>query len=323
MRRGYLFLLFVPALAVGIACGHSYTSANDNAPKDAGTVSDVVTTPDGPVYAQPCPGGCLAMTPAGWTGPSAIVETALDAGPSTCPLTYPQREADTFYADAGAATDGGLAACACGASQPADPGTYNAVFYIDAGCTGSNVPALVAAKSGCSNRSSFGSMIVTNQDKFPCCEQPAQGAPPALEQTQVTSCAARITNACTDRADCIAVTTPDQPFARVCIHTDGDKACPNSDYPNRFVSYASVTDGRSCNACTSAPAGSACGVYGFFGTACGPPGVRIADDAGCVSLDVIDSVEALGVDDAGCAVDGGGVTGEVTSGAATTYCCTN
>src|ERR1700744_5352702 len=104
MRRA--FFVSVLGAAVAFACGKTYESSN--APDaDAGVEAGPIGAPliDSSVTdaapPPPCPAGCLAPPPTGWTGPTTVLETQLDARPASCPLTYPTRESDTFHADGG------------------------------------------------------------------------------------------------------------------------------------------------------------------------------------------------------------------------------
>lgn len=121
--------------------------------------------------------------------------------------------------------------------------------------------------------------------------------------------------------------TPEQPFARVCIHADGDLPCPSSDYPNRFVSYRTVSDTRTCNPCVATPSDSICVVGGNTSTqTCGvETGQPIVTTGGCTSLQGFGALGTLPDPDAGaqCNVDGGGRDGGIALTDAVTFCCAN
>jgi hypothetical protein len=118
-----------------------------------------------------------------------------------------------------------------------------------------------------------------------------------------------------------------EPGEKLCIHAAGTQTCP-TDYPHATVVYESITDGRSCSACTCGAVGSVCKpTVGLF-AACIDQLATLTADGSCFDLPAGGNalqVMATGTPTGGhCAVTGGGqLSGTVDLGAATTVCCQN
>jgi hypothetical protein len=83
--------------------------------------------------------------------------------------------------------------------------------------------------------------------------------PPAFERVNL-ACGLPVSAACAANPDCTAAPLPSSPFGRLCIHKQGDHACPGAGYGARFVAHQGIDDGRGCGDCAGEPAGGSCGV---------------------------------------------------------------
>lgn len=303
---------FLGCAVVAGAC-HLYSSSDNvapDAPVDAGAV----------LGSAACGVGCLPKAPAGWSGPSTILPVDLEAGAPDCPLQFPMREPDSMLVDAAAS-----AGCDCAPTVVNGKCSYTVKAFNSPSCGTllgtSTVEGLCHAFPANTQGFEFtGGFVATGNG----CLATTASALPAVDEQQLVSCSQRESTQCAGHDGCVAVEAPSAPFVRVCIHTDGDVACPSASYPNKVVSYTSVHDGRSCAACTaSPPATDPCDFFASTAANCGAGGNLQHDGGGChaavFAVDVGTTLHA----DAGCTVTGGGVTGSVDVASPVTYCCTN
>jgi hypothetical protein len=119
----------------------------------------------------------------------------------------------------------------------------------------------------------------------------------------------------------ICAVEPAEPFGpAVCIHKDGDEACPEG-FPARTLVYAEFADTRSCTACNcGAPSGISCPINTFAG-ACGNMGIPLAPGNVCDN-DNYYYVARLGPAIGGsCPVSGGEPSGSLDPISPITVCC--
>ena len=119
----------------------------------------------------------------------------------------------------------------------------------------------------------------------------------------------------------ICAVKPSEPFGpAVCIHKDGDEACPDG-FPARTLVYGDFTDTRSCAACTcAAPSGIACPINTYAG-ACGNMGITL-DQGGVCDNDNYYSIARLGPAAGGsCPPSGGEPSGGLEPISPITVCC--
>jgi hypothetical protein len=154
--------------------------------------------------------------------------------------------------------------------------------------------------------------------------------PPHAFQKVEVACGLAAQTTCAGNAKCITTPEPDQSaFARLCIHKDGDVACPSEDYTARLVGYKKVDDTRACTTCAATPQGGSCGTnYGLrgdtgtCGTKFGASDTLAADTcyaysgAGTV-IDISKSTPGAPT----CTPSGGAAAGAATSIEPVTYCC--
>jgi hypothetical protein len=284
-----------------------------------------------------CPTGCLPPAPADWKGPSAIYDGAESGKPTDCPATYPTKEIDTAYYKMTSSP----ATCDCGAAQVSGRTcSASVVAYTSGDCSG------LGAKQG--TASSTSGLCLVTLDEAPtagsyvtykvatpvltagACSFPnAKTTKPALTFEKVeVACGLPQATQCAGRADCVATPVPDQPFTRLCIHRDGDFACPSEDYKQRFVAHKKITDTRECSACTATPVGGACGTK--WGTSANqsncagmvPPTDKNVDQ--CYSYPgkgTHVNILSMGPTAPTCTPAGGVPTGEAKTEEPVTFCC--
>ena len=278
-----------------------------------------------------CPAGCLPPAPSGWTGPSVTYDGPDATKPTACPSPYTQLELE-----ANQNTTAPAAVCDCGAASfTGAKCTANVELWGTTGCNiGATLLEGVASSAGAcltvTNGTRAGLLVSTPMLDRGTCTFPAPTKtlpPPTFDKTEL-ACGLAQPAACTGRADCVASPTPPSPFTRVCIHKDGDQPCPSADFSKRFVAFKSLTDTRTCTACSGATAGGACGTaWGFTNTAaqCGvvvPPTTHQA--GACVSNPGVGAhvnIGAMAPSGITCSPTGGTPTGTVVESEAVTFCC--
>ena len=271
-----------------------------------------------------CPAGCLPPAPAGWTGPSAVYDGPSGTKPAACPAQY---EVAVLEAHQGLAA--APAVCSCGTPKFEDQTCKTVAEYWNAPeCTG---------------------FAVKREGEYPYskCIGPAAGVqsmrvlpavysgtcsfdtpsktlpPPVFEKTQV-ACGLAAPAACAGRPECTTTPAPDAPFTRVCIHKDGDHACPSLDYAVRFVSHRGTSDTRDCTPCGKATAKGTCGtgLSTWDGLDC--TGVKVAIVANtCYPQTIYVDLNGTAPVDPTCEPEPGGnqPTGELAPKDPVTFCC--
>jgi hypothetical protein len=242
--------------------------------------SDAIALPDvldeAPAHCAADEYQCIPAIPAGWQGPFEVYRGA--APPSDCsPNFFPSYRGNEGV-DAGPAACG----CACATASGVDCSPVVANFYVSTagitGCTSLGKCTSVALPTGecipnvnasslCS--SLLGSTLVTfgasSADGGSCAPVPSVTLPDAGWSITTQACVSMVALA---RADCPlgqqCAPKPASPFpdSSLCIAQVGNVPCPNSDYPNRSVSFGGLGDGRHCAACSCGPVtGSTCTGY--------------------------------------------------------------
>ncbi len=272
MKHRVLFLLgiAVSSLVGVVACvGDAPTTtppttndaaANDAAANDTGTAADAGPPDVAPVG---CPAGCLPLAPAGWIGPSAVFDGPTAKKPTACPNdTYTQKELDGLQ---GVSSD--PAVCNCGAPtfQGASCTAVAVDYYSDSTCTNAQLNLGTWANGDCKAPGSTPNGYVkfgtpTLADAGTCAfPNPTKTVPAPSYTAENVSCGSPSATTCPANAKCAATPVPAAPFNRVCIHQDGDVACPAvAEYQKRFVTYRNLDDTRACSACTGTAAAAGC-----------------------------------------------------------------
>lgn len=195
------------------------------------------------------------------------------------PYTLPEVEAH-------AGLNAAPAACGCG--EPVVEGarcTANVRLWATNTCN-SGTPLLdgVVASDGCHVVRTFRSHLDLSQPAFKqgTCTFPSETktVPPSTVEKMHVACGLPQVASCAARADCVAAPLPTAPFARLCIHKEGEELCPSADYAKRFVAYKTIDDQRGCSACSASIDGGKCGTqYGVGGCDAGTsPTTRDYDD---------------------------------------------
>jgi hypothetical protein len=277
-----------------------------------------------------CPLGCLPPAPSGWTGPSAVYDGPSSTKPAACPATYTQKELEAFQG-----MDAGAAQCNCGAPTFTSYCSAFFVGYSTSGCTGLGTAetaftTTAAGLTTCSEISEGVSKIVISPPELTLdtCTFPSSTStlPDAGFTAQQVSCGLPQNAACATSSVCVATPVPDAPFTRLCIHKDGDTACPSADYSQRFVSNKNISDSRSCTACSGTPADAGtCGTT--IGVATDVPTCMATPPSGypvntCVvgvaGHAVGGNIAPTGLD---CLQDGGAPGGTIAATDPVTFCC--
>lgn len=277
-----------------------------------------------------CPLGCLPPAPPGWAGPSATYDGAESGKPTDCPTPYTQKVVEAHVGMTAAP-----ATCACGAPTvtgrrcTATIGTYN-----DASCTSPSFAEPAASSTGGCVQTLTGKgayyrvdapKIVNGTCTFPAATKDVPA--PSFQRVQV-SCGLPQAAACDTRPDCVASPVPAQPFTRLCIHKDGDEACPSQDYAVKFIAFKQLDDKRTCTACTATATGGACGTtWGEAAdqTQCTSGAAANGRTAGtCYNyggIGTLVDIRAMGPSAATCTPSGGQPDQTATSIQPVTYCC--
>lgn len=279
-QRWLFSLLVLSAFAAGfLACvGADYMEA-PRALADASPVDDGGTLASDAAAARFCPIGCLAPAPAGWMGPSAVLDREGIVTPlPACPPAYPQREVEAQepVADAGAQ-------CSCVATPATCRHDVELVASPQTACSGAGTkltPGKVDYDGGSSCQvleipPLANSMTIDPTPKLVlgCTVQTTAPLPAkSLVRASVVACGLPQQGACAveNRTDCIGAPTP-SPFGRLCIHKAGDEKCPSADYAVRKVVYRAIRDDRACS-CERTGSCAPGGAAAFGAGACSPSG---------------------------------------------------
>jgi hypothetical protein len=322
--------VFAPACQaiVGIEERGEATPIEDAGSGDAPSDGPPVLDPDAAPPAG-CPVDCLPPAPIGWTGPSATYDGPAAEKPAGCPALYTQKLLDAHVGMTAAP-----ATCTCGAAvTPGRRCDADVVTWVNAGCNLSPIPQGVASTTGAclvtaDTMNAFYTVMPATLVPGTCTFPAASTTlPPAAFEKVQTVCGLPQTIACGDRADCTATPAPGAPYARVCIHKDGNVSCPSADYAQRFVAHKNVDDTRACTACSATPTGGSCGAQ--WGTS--------ANQMQCASQVPFNrtvltcypylgpgthvNIGAMGPSAPTCTPSGGVATGVATSIEPVTFCC--
>jgi hypothetical protein len=280
-----------------------------------------------------CPTGCLPPAPADWKGPSATYDGAESTKPTACPTAYSKSELETHQGMTAAA-----ATCACGA--PVVTGrkcTASVVAYADLclnvgtklGTADSSLGQcfVTAGGGGAADYKVATPILVPGTCTYPNANttKPA----PSFQKVEVVCSQPQIAE-CAGRPECITTPAPDQPFGRLCIHKEGEHACPAADYAVRFVAYKTIDDTRACTACTATPTGGACGAkWGqrFKQQDCSGMTLFPNDKDANACIDgyadgILIDIRGMGPTTGGdCGASGGTASGTASSIEPVTFCC--
>lgn len=339
MKRFTMGIVCLMACGLGPACQpivgiEDRTEATGDA-VDAG--SDAACPPGATDCLEPdaeppagCPTGCLPPAPEGWTGPSATYDGAESGKPADCagagPYTVKEVEAHV-----GMTAE--PATCTCGEAVPAARRCEaDIVHWNNSACSSGSLlygTASTAVACTMTGGSAGGYYSVDNVKLVAgtCTFPNATTTRPPRAFTKVElACGLPQPAACGGRADCTSAPTPGGAFARVCIHKNGDVACPSQDYANRFVAYKRTDDTRACTACAATPTGGSCGTAWTTANAaqCGAvflPADKAAGTCYPYPGPVHVSIAGMQPSPPTCTPSGGAPTGTVTSSEPVTFCC--
>ncbi|MEO8800991.1 MAG: hypothetical protein ABI551_24070 [Polyangiaceae bacterium] len=306
----------------------------NNTAGDSGVASDALTPPSDSGLASDaapslgCPLGCLPPAPSGWAGPSALYDGPSATAPTACPPTYIQKEIDAFQDVTAAA-----AQCSCG--TPAFNGaicTTPIVTHVETGCT-----ALGLLQADLTNAASCVTLQNSGHLEVPTPTLTTRGTcsfPTATTTLQDAgigtvdlACGLPQNAICADAPACVATPVPDAPFTRLCIHHEGDVACPSVDYAKRIVAHTGLSDTRSCSACEGSTSGGGCGnkwgIAASMGACMASPPSDLTTGTCTTASYGIGAVVGVSIAPSGitCLGDGGAPAGAVTTTDPVTFCC--
>jgi hypothetical protein len=318
-------------------------SGSDAVTNDAIALPDVID--EAPAHCSTDQFECIPPIPTGWEGPFEVYKGT--APPTACsPNFFPSFQGGQDL-DAGPASCG----CTCGNASGVQCSPVTASFYVSTAgitgctsvghCTNVSLPSGqcvtdVNASSECS--SLLGSTLFTvsasTADGGSCAPIPTTAVPPTGWATTTRACVSTVALA---QVDCpsgsVCAPKPDAPYAdsTLCIAASGDVPCPAANYTNRTVSYASVSDGRRCAACTCGPVtGSSCKGYvqvtptpAAGGTSCSGNYVQYVLPQSCTGgiQQPGDFMATVAPQGGSCAASVPLPTGTATAAAPTTFCC--
>lgn len=300
----------------------------ENAADDAGTVADATSGNDVGTTTT-CPSGCLPIAPDGWAGPSAVYAGPPASQPISCPAPYGQFEVEAIQG-----VTAGPATCECGAATfQGATCSARVESWSASGCSGLATlegAITVPGERGCLTTSDDGYLKVTAPvlDAGTCTFPSATTTlPDASIAEEDIACGLAPSTACAGGATCITAPSPDAPFTKLCIHKDGDVACPTADYAARFVAYRETSDTRSCSPCEGKVTGGTCGIS--WGTSAGvvqcaatPPTGFTTESCGGGPYSAGTVVGgAIGPSGLACARTGGAPQGAATPTNPITFCC--
>jgi hypothetical protein len=277
---------------------------------------------------------CIALPPAGWSGPGILYEGTGGGGedaPSAadCPPAFPT---DAF--DGTRAPTAPAAACTCSCAPPAGVTcAVGASFYYDSACANlceTEPLALNACVATCSGAQTM--MVVESVTATGSCapQGTSQVTPPVWGSTAricASSPSLDAPGGCPAGQACVA--KPPTGFdSGGCLWQSGDIPCPDAS-ATRKVYLTGATDTRGCSACTcSAPNGVTCAstsVTTFSDAACTDTLSPVIGDGSCVSAPggahAIEATTSTTAAQGSCTPSVATPLGSFTPTGATTICC--
>ncbi len=329
----------VPGQATGLNANDGGSVPDGDLPADTGSKSDAsATTEAGPT---PLPCECVAV-PAGWEGPSALLEGTAAQTLAACSGDYPT----TVYEGAvSPVAPSAECVCSCGVAQGISCAAPAASYFRDRNCQAACTSATaIATTPGCTRLTTPSSSSCSDGDvrSFSLATPTAVGgacAPVASTNVQAPRFAGRarlcstaggpaasLSAICGAARACAA--RPTSPFAGGrCVSRIGEWACP-SDYPTKHVYYDDTkqSDNRGCSACTcGAPVGASCtasaSLYSL--NSCASPTATTSLPINCqlFASSMRANVTTPTPQGGTCAASGGVPNGSFYPGTPTTVCC--
>lgn len=201
----------------------------------------------------PCPDVTHVCAPpvAGWTGPLALVDSAIGCGE---PFPQMQLEVHDGLRAAAASCD-----CSCGTPNVTCPTRVDFTGASEATCqileAGTSAMTNVCAEAG-----TYTQVRLQGSTTATCAAgSVAPEIPEPTWDTDLTACDG-FGEAGTCVGDAVCVPSPIVPFEQghICVVHVGDTGCP-AGYPNRRLHHANFDDGRDCpSTCSCAASGSVC-----------------------------------------------------------------
>ncbi len=192
---------------------------------------------------------CVAPPPPAWTGPVLLAEVGPTGSLPGCPTDLPTQQTFNRTLTVPATS------CDCECSTPS---VFCGAFRIrESGslCPAGGTSAGLLAQGECITMSASGifRLDAPNPVLGMCTAMPTVDTPAPTWQSTAVACGGA-TNTCAT-----GVCVPQSgSFDRLCIHRNGDEACPAGGYTERSVFYGGFDDTRGCSTCTCGTATGSC-----------------------------------------------------------------
>lgn len=250
------------------SAGSSSSTGSSTDPAD--TMSSSNSSSSDTVEPEPsCPfrsHDCVPQAPLTWAGPVLFVESSTSEAEPPCDDAFPDLVFSRSF-DLSAEP----AACGCSCNSPASVTCPSATLrrYNSNDCSGSPTHTSTV-NSTCTNVSNglTGNRLATASlpASAQCSAVPSVQIPEAAFQSRVTACAPAEVSECDDGSQCLPLPND----GRLCVYAPGELDCPDGEYQDRSVYYATYDDTRQCSTCTCTdPQGHCTGQVLLYDSPCG------------------------------------------------------
>ncbi len=276
---------------------------------------------------------CVPEIPSGWSGPAALYLGDSGNNVPACDVAWPtETSADSGQMTVPAADCG---ACSCDPPTGSTCGMPGFWVWANPSCPGAAGASLVLAGedmctsySGNSNDSVRAGVIPIVGGSCAASSGTPTFDPPSFAEQALLCDGATLGAGCAETGQ-VCVRRPQSPFGTtVCVSQAGDLACPSQDYTEKHLLVVSLTEGRTCSACScDPPAGATCSgtTTAYTNQSCTQDAAVVPNDGtSCVNQPTSRSAmitNLSGPVGGSCASAGGQPGGTVTVDEAMTVCC--
>jgi hypothetical protein len=228
---------------------------------------------------------CVPLAPVGWSGPFAMTD---GTGTPAC-----SGEWDTSGVSGAELIDAPDAECMCSCAAPVGEQCGSAMYAWSsmADCPG---PPMASLADGC--YTAFSPPPISIQSIVFAPQAPAPGSCTATESETLPAVDSNDRQICTGAQDvegcpggeaCMPI-PGDGLERRYCISADGEPACPDSVFPERYVLFGGLDDTRACGDCScGASADGSCDAVGeifALNNCTSDPKATALSDGNCVNF---------------------------------------
>ena len=268
---------------------------------------------------------CVAATPAGWSGPTAVYRGA--EAPPDCPDEFPTL---AFEANHELVAPAPTCSCSCGNGVGATCSTIVRENGPNCALPQGGFPWWSLPGNECQPISAGTSVLrsdapIIDTSNASCPVTSNENVPAAAFATTVRACEApERATLCEDGGQCLPI-APD-PYAEVCIYAEGDYPCPAGPFSERTLLHTDLEDTRGCTDCSCTdPTGTCTGTV-TYQTACmgGLIGILAQGPVGtCHNMNSAPgAAHYTAQSSVSCQPAGGIPQGEATPTNPVTLCCT-